>query len=168
MEENKKINTQIVIMVVIVIILILSLLGILLYVVNENKGLLTSKNTSTTTFTTSTTTTALSIIQDDETIISNVIEEYLTSLKDDNKISDYQYEVSLLTEEDYCPGMEYAPDKIYTNVKIIYKKIDETFTMTSNDDNTNTESEDIFETNAIYIISLKEDKYQIENFYTGC
>lgn len=164
MEENKKINTQIVIMVVIVIILILSLLGILLYVVNENKKMVSNNNTTTT----NTTTTTIPVLEDEEIIANEVIEEYLTLLKEQNKISDFQYEVSLLSEEDYCSGMEYFPNKIYANVNITYKKIDKTFVITENDNNTNTDSEDVFETSATYIISMVDGKYQIEDFYITC
>ena len=168
MEENKKINTQIVIMVIIVIILILSLLGMLLYVVNENKGLEINKNSTTTTSSTTTTTTTIPIADDEKTIVKNVIEEYLSLLKVQNKISDYQYEIILLTEEDYCSGKEYYPDKIYANVNITYKRIDDTFVINDNDNNTNTGSEDVFETTSTYIISNIDDKYQIEDSYIGC
>ena len=166
MEENKKINTQIVIMVIIVIVLILSLLGILLYVVNENKKL--ESNKTTTTSTTLTTTTTMPIIEDDKSIVENVIEEYLSLLKSSGKIDIYQYEVTLLTEEDYCPGQEYYPDKIYANVNITYKRLDDTFVINDNDNNTNTGSEDVFETTSTYIISKIDDKYQIEDFYLEC
>ena len=166
MEENKKINTQIVIMVIIVILLILSLLGILLYVVYENKSL--ESNKTTTTSTTLTTTTTMPIIEDDKSIVENVIEEYLSLLKSSGKIDIYQYEVTLLTEEDYCPGQEYYPDKIYGNVAITYKRLDDTFVITGNDDNPHTGSEDVFEAAAIYIITKIDDKYQIEDLYTGC
>lgn len=165
MEENKKINIQIVIMVVIVIILILSLLGILLYVVYENKSL---QNNQTNTTTTITTTTTVPVVEDDKSIVVNVIEEYLLSLKSSGKIDIYQYEVTLLTEEDYCPGKEYYPDKIYANVDITYKRKDETFVINNNDNNTNTGSEDVFETTSIYVISKIEDKYQIEDSYLEC
>ena len=166
MEENKKINTQIVIMVIIVIVLILSLLGILLYVVNENKKL--ESNKTTTTSTTLTTTTTMPIIEDDKSIVENVIEEYLSLLKSSGKIDIYQYEVTLLTEEDYCPGKEYYPDKIYANVNITYKRLDDTFVINDNDNNTNTGSEDVFETTSTYIISKMDDIYQIEDSYSGC
>lgn len=166
MEENKKINTQIVIMVIIVIVLILSLLGILLYVVNENKELETNK--TSTTSTTLTTTTTMPIIEDDKSIVENVIEEYLSLLKSSGKIDIYQYEVTLLTEEDYCPGKEYYPDKIYANVDITYKRLDDTFVINDNDNNTNTGSEDVFETTSTYVISKIDDKYQIEDSYIGC
>ena len=166
MEENKKINTQIVIMVVIVIILILSLLGMLLYVVYENKKL--ESNKTTTTSTTLTTTTTMPIIEDDKSIVENVIEEYLSLLKSSGKIDIYQYEVTLLTEEDYCPGKEYYPDKIYANVEITYKRLDDTFAINDNDNNTNTGSEDVFETTSTYIISKMDDIYQIEDSYSGC
>lgn len=168
MEENKKINTQIVIMVVIVIILILSLLGILLYVVNDNKGLINNDDTTTTTTLTTTTTSTIPVVEDEKTIAEKVIEEYLITLKDEEKISDFQYEVSLLNEEDYCPGMEYFPDKIYVSVKVTYKRLDETFTLTGNDDNKNTSSEDVFEASATYIVSQIDELYQIEDLYTGC
>lgn len=168
MEENKKINTQIVIMVVIVIILILSLLGILLYVVNENKGLINNTENNTTVTTSTTMTTTMPIIIDEKTIVENVMEEYLTLLKNEDKISDFQYEVSLLTEESYCSGMEYFPDKIYASVKVTYKRVDETFTLTGNDDNTNTGSEDVYEADATYIISQIDELYQVEDLYTGC
>ncbi len=166
MEENKKINTQIVIMVIIVIVLILSFLGILLYVVNENKKLESNKTTTTTT--TLTTTTTMPIIEDDKSIVENVIEEYLSLLKSSGKIDIYQYEVTLLTEEDYCPGKEYYPDKIYANVEITYKRLDDTFAINDNDNNTNTGSEDVFETTTTYIISKMDDIYQIEDSYSGC
>lgn len=166
MEENKKINIQIVIMVVIVIILILSLLGILLYVVYENNSLENNQTNTTTTITTTTTT--VPVVEDDKSIVVNVIEEYLLSLKSLGKIDIYQYEVTLLTEEDYCPGKEYYPDKIYANVDITYKRKDETFVINNNDNNTNTGSEDVFETTSIYVISKIEDKYQIEDSYLEC
>ena len=166
MEENKKINTQIVIMVIIVIILILSLLGMLLYVVNENKVLENNKNSTTTS--TSTTTTTMPVIEDNKSIVQNVIEEYLLSLKSSGKIDSYQYEVSLLNEEDYCPGKEYYPEKIYAQVDITYKRLDEMFKINNNDNNTDTESDDVFETTSTYIISKMDDKYQIEDFYLEC
>ncbi len=168
MEENKKINTQIVIMVIIVIILILSLLGMLLYVVNENKVLENNKNSTTTS--TSTTTTTMPVIEDNKSIVENVIEEYLLSLKSSGKIDSYQYEVSLLNEEDYCPGKEYYPEKIYAQVDITYKRLDEMFKINNNDNdnNTDTESDDVFETTSTYIISKMDDKYQIEDSYLEC
>ena len=166
MEENKKINTQIVIMVIIVIVLILSLLGILLYVVNENNSLENNQTNTTTTITTTTTT--MPIIEDDKSVVENVIEEYLSLLKSSGKIDIYQYEVTLLTEEDYCPGKEYYPDKIYANVDITYKRLDDTFVINDNDNNTNTGSEDVFETTSTYIISKMDDIYQIEDSYSGC
>ena len=153
-------------MVIIVIVLILSLLGILLYVVNENKKL--ESNKTTTTSTTLTTTTTMPIIEDDKSIVENVIEEYLSLLKSSGKIDIYQYEVTLLTEEDYCPGKEYYPDKIYANVDITYKRLDDTFVINDNDNNTNTGSEDVFETTSTYVISKIDDKYQIEDSYIGC
>lgn len=168
MEENKKINTQIVIMVVIVIILILSLLGILLYVVNDNKDLINNSHGNKTTSGTTTTTTTIPVLEAEEIIVKEVMEEYLTLLKEQNKISDFQYEVSLLSEEDYCSGMEYFPNKIYANVNITYKRVDKTFVMTENDNNTNNDSEDVFETSATYIISMGDGKYQIEDSYIGC
>ena len=163
MEENKKINTQIVIMVIIVILLILSLLGILLYVVYENKSLENNQTNTTTT-----TTTTMPIIEDDKSVVENVIEEYLSLLKSSGTIDIYQYEVTLLTEEDYCPGKEYYPDKIYANVDITYKRLDDTFVINDNDNNTNTGSEDVFETTSTYVISKIDDKYQIEDSYIGC
>lgn len=166
MEENKKINTQIVVMVIIVIILILSLLGILLYVVNENKKLENS-NTTTSSTTTITTTTML-IVEDEKTIVENVIEEYLLSLKNSGKIDTYQYEVALLTEEDYCPSKEYFPDKIYANINITYKRLDDTFSINANDNNTNTGSEDVFESISTFILSEVDGIYQIEDAYIGC
>ena len=166
MEENKKINTQIIIMVVIVIILILSLLTMLLYVVYENKSL--ESNNTTTTTTSSTTTTTMPVINDENTIVENVMEEYLSLLKSSGKIDIYQYEVTLLTEEDYCPGKEYYPDKIYTDVEITYKRLDDAFAINDNDNNTNTGSEDVFETTSTYIISKMDDIYQIEDSYSGC
>lgn len=168
MEENKKINREIVIMVIIVIILILLLLGILLYVVNENKGLTINKNTNTTSITTTSTTTTIPIIENEETVVKNVMDDYLSLLKKENKISDYQFEILLLTEEDYCPGMEYSSDKIYANIKTTYKRIDETFVLTGNDDNSNTGSEDVFVAGAVFIISAIDNVYQIEDLYTGC
>lgn len=166
MEENKKINTQIVVMVIIVIILILSLLGILLYVVNENKKL--GSSNTTTSSTTTTTTTTMPIVEDEKTIVENVIEEYLSSLKSSGKIDIYQYEVALLTEEDYCPGKEYSPDKIYANISITYKRVDDTFAINDNDNNTNTGSEDVFESSSTFILSEVDGIYQIEDAYIGC
>lgn len=163
MNENKKINLQIVVMVIVVIILIFFLLGIVLYVVYENKSL-----ESNNIITTSITTTTKSIVYDEKTIVEKVMDEYLSSLKSSGKIDLFQYEVTLLAEEEYCPGNEYYFDKIYANVKINYKRLDDTFAITGNDDNTHTGSEDFFEATAIYIISKIDDKYLIEDLYTGC
>lgn len=168
MNENNKINREIVILVIIVIVLILSLLGILLYVVNEQNGFKSNKNTTTRITTTSSTTT-VPVIGNDESVVSNAINDYLVLLENDGKISEYQIEaLSLLDEESVCSDILYNVDKMYASVKIVYKRLDNSFMINSNDDNSNTDSDDVFEARAIFEIGLIDDVYQVENLYTEC
>ncbi len=168
MEENKKIDKQIVIMVILVIILILSLLGILVYEVYENKKLKNNNVNNTSSTTTSSTTissvtTTTKVLDDKELVASNVITEYLENLKKENKIGKYTIINSkVLNEEDLCPDMIYDDNKIYYNVEIEFEKLDKDFTLTGND--TNTENEKIYIGLVTYIISNNK----LEDLYTEC
>ncbi len=138
MEDNNKINREIVIMVIMVIILILSLLGILLYEVYKNKGNNINNNVTRNTVTT----TKLNSV--------NLIHNYLDKLVSEGTIIDYNIiDNKSVLKDSVCGDKIYSSDSMFYSVIIEYKKSDVDYSFGNSDTLVN---DNIFRARTIFVI----------------
>lgn len=138
MEDNNKINREIVIMVIMVIILILSLLGILLYEVYKNKDNNINNNVTRNTVTT----TKLNSV--------NLIHNYLDKLVSEGTIIDYNIiDSKSVLKDSVCSDKIYSSNSMFYSVTIEYKKSDVDYSFGNSDTLVNA---DIFRARTIFVI----------------
>lgn len=138
MEDNNKINREIVIMVIMVIILILSLLGILLYEVYKNKD----NNINNNVIRNTVTTTKLNSV--------NLIHNYLDKLVSEGTIIDYNIiDNKSVLKDSVCGDKIYSSDSMFYSVIIEYKKSDVDYSFGNSDKLVN---DDIFRARTIFVI----------------
>ena len=100
-----------------------------------------------------------------EEIAKKVLNNYFVSLYSKGEIDDFSFDLTLVNEDNMCPGEVYDKNKIYASIVVSYKTDRADIVITGNDNNLGNGE---FKASATYIIENVNDTYKINTLYTGC